>query len=85
MSQKLEMAAYKLFEEAMKTRFVNISICGHSIYMLILIRMKPHLMAIKDNQGEEEFYKNIRNTVAGCKTKWKNMNKVQWISFKFLI
>ena len=38
--------------------------------------MKPHLLEIKETEGDEEFYSNIRNCVAGCKLKWKSMHKV---------
>jgi hypothetical protein len=37
--------------------------------------MKPHLIHVKERDGLEAFYDGIRNSVAGCKNKWKFMKK----------
>ena len=37
--------------------------------------MKPHLITIREKEGQEAFYQQIRNTVAGCQSKWKSLPK----------
>ena len=72
---KLELVAYKIFEEEMKIRFY-IYLLKKRFNIENSLRMKPHLLEIKETEGDEEFYSNIRNCVAGCKLKWKSMHKV---------
>eukprot|EP00092_Neocalanus_flemingeri_P108824 GFUD01139772.1.p1 GENE.GFUD01139772.1~~GFUD01139772.1.p1 ORF type:complete len:231 (+),score=50.24 GFUD01139772.1:39-731(+) len=38
-------------------------------------RMKPSLMQIKAEQGFEAYLEGIRNTIAGCRLKWKCLPK----------
>eukprot|EP00092_Neocalanus_flemingeri_P053901 GFUD01063433.1.p1 GENE.GFUD01063433.1~~GFUD01063433.1.p1 ORF type:complete len:185 (-),score=51.89 GFUD01063433.1:64-618(-) len=35
------------------------------------LRMKPHLLYVKETEGQEEYYQKIRN----CRKKWKCMTK----------
>lgn len=39
-------------------------------------RLKPHLLDIKTNRGDDEYISSIRNCVAGCRAKWRTMPKV---------
>ena len=38
--------------------------------------MKPEIMRIKEDEGYEAYFESIRNTVAGCRQKWKVLPKV---------
>jgi hypothetical protein len=38
--------------------------------------MKAHLLKVKEEEGVEIFLNKIRNTIAGCREKWKKMPKV---------
>ena len=38
--------------------------------------MKSHLLNVRATEGQEAFYDQIRNSVAGCRQKWKTMPKV---------
>ena len=42
--------------------------------------MKDHLMSVKQEEGVESYINKIRNTIAGCREKWKKMPKVQYHS-----
>jgi len=38
-------------------------------------RMKPVLLKLKEEEGVDVFIHQIRNTIAGCREKWKKMPK----------
>ena len=37
--------------------------------------MKPHLLDIREKEGRDVFFDQIRNCVAVCRQKWKTMAK----------
>jgi hypothetical protein len=39
--------------------------------------MKPVLLNLKEEEGIDVFIYQIRNTIAGCRDKWKKMPKVR--------
>ena len=41
--------------------------------------MKPSLMKLKEEEGYEAYFEAIRNTIAGCRAKWKIFPKVELI------
>ena len=41
-----------------------------------MLRLKPHLLRVKEEDGFESYVAAIKNCVAGCKVKWKSMPKV---------
>ena len=38
--------------------------------------MKSDLLKIKEEEGYEKYFEGIRNTIAGCRIKWKTLPKV---------
>ena len=80
---KIELVGYKIFEDEMRDRYWGWG--GEATNLsLYLLRMKDHLMDIREKKGDEEFFANIRNCVAGCRQKWKLMNKVCILYFVLL-
>ena len=39
--------------------------------------MKDYLLKVKEEEGIESFIDKIRNSIAGCREKWKKMPKVK--------
>ena len=39
--------------------------------------MKAHLLKVKQEEGVEVYISKIRNTIAGCREKWRKMPKVR--------
>ena len=83
MSTKIDQAAYLLFETEMKTRcyFLDKKII---IEQSSVFRMKPYLTELRETEGQERFYQQIRNTVSGCQQKWKLMPKVSLLALCIL-
>ena len=41
--------------------------------------MKPSLLKLKNEEGYEAYFEGIRNTIAGCRLKWKILPKVNFL------
>ena len=46
------------------------------IVTLLLPRLKPYLLAVRERDGIQAYIEATRNCVAGCQKKWKSMPKV---------
>ena len=83
MASKQEGIAYKIFVEEMRESFGKVKkLIAYRLF--INVRMKPYIVEFKQMEGEDVFFASIKNCVAGCRSKWKTMSKVNHIAI-FLI